>query len=351
MFIVNRLLPQGPQLGLHVEVHRQESRHPRVEVTDIPRQGPVHHRNDALEQTAGLVERPLRIRDLIVEVNGEDTIDGITAQLQNLESLQLCMRIERPRKPRELSLLEVQEHLAGDFTYWMQQCQCRFITLKWEEVLNLPWDDVRWRVSGRDAFPEVLDFVHVAFTDSVFLYRWEHISDMPHFVQQVFNSDLHFDRMESSAHPNQRNLAQLGDAILLMNLDDAESECRKYYRQCLQRWQSFRVGSVALRAASRGLSADLFTDWELDQRCQFDRSLISGAGRETQHRRSTVVETVIAELWLHLQDEAAPDNERTKCGAMLTFMTHHILWRQLERELHHPDDLTHGLAQNFPLWY
>ena len=64
------------------------------------------------------------------------------------------------------------------------------------------------------------------------------------------------------------------------------------------------------------------------------------------------VETVIAELWLHVQDEAAPDQERTQCGAMLTFMTYHILYRRLEIELHHFDDLQYGLAQNLPLyWY
>ena len=115
----------------------------------------------------------------------------------------------------------------------------------------------------------------------------------------------------------------------------------------MQQWRSFCQGSLPHRAAARGPQADLFTDWEFDEHCDF---LISGDGRETQHKRSTVVETVIGELWLRVQDEAAPDKERTQCGAMLTIMTYHILWRRLEIELHHPDDLEYGLAQNYPLW-
>ena len=115
----------------------------------------------------------------------------------------------------------------------------------------------------------------------------------------------------------------------------------------MQAWQSFRQGSLAHRAAARGAQADLFTDWEFDEHCEFE---IRGDGREVQHHRSTVVETVIAELWLHVQDEAAPDNERTRCRAMLTFMTYHILWRRLEIELDHPDNVEYGLTENFPLW-
>ena len=346
MFILKRGVPpcKGPHLGLQVQRCLKNGQE-RVEVLDIAREGLVHHRNYALEQTVGLVERPLRMLDLIVDVNGEQTIDGILAQLRDLDSLQLCMRIERPRKNRGLSVLEVQEHVAADSTYWMQQCQCRFITLAWERLITSDWDDITWRVAGRDAFHEVLEFLHVAFTMSVFDQRFEPIADMPDFVQQVFNSDLNRRRFDNDAHPNQRNLAQLGDAILLMNLIHATNECRKGWWPQVQQWRSFCQGSLPHRAAARGAQADLFTDWEFDEVIE-----IRGHGREAQHDRSTVVETVIAELWLHVQDEAAPDQERTRCGAMLTFMTYHILWRRLEIEIHHPDDLEYGLAQSFPLW-
>ena len=115
-------------------------------------------------------------------------------------------------------------------------------------------------------------------------------------------------------------------------------------------WQSFCQGGLAHRAAARGAQADLFTDWDFDD--HLEDMVIDGYGRTASHDMSTVVETVIAELWLHVQDEAAPDQERTRCGAMLTFMTYHILWRRLEIEIHHPDDLEYGLAQNLPLyWY
>ena len=170
---------------------------------------------------------------------------------------------------------------------------------------------------------------------------------MPDFVQRVFNSDLNRGRMEHDAHPNQRNLAQLGDGILLMNLTSAVNILRAEWLPATQHWTSFCQGSLAQRAAARGAQADLFTDWEFNQFIE-----IGGHGREAQHDRSTVVETVIAELWLHVQDEAAPDHERTRCGAMLTFMTYHILYRRLEIETHHPDDVQYGVAQNLPLyWY
>ena len=123
MFIVDRSLPAGPQLGLLVEPCLTHGQERGVVVLAIEQPGLVRARNHALEQTAGLVERPLRIHDLIVEVNGEQTIHGIMEKLRNVEELRLCMRIKRPRKPRHLSLLEAQEHLAADKTYWMQQCQ------------------------------------------------------------------------------------------------------------------------------------------------------------------------------------------------------------------------------------
>ena len=350
MFILDRLLPpcEGPHLGLLVEPCLTHGQERGVVVLAIARAGLVRHRNHALEQTAGLVERPLRIHDLIVEVNGEQTIDGILAQLRDLNSLRLCMRIERPRKPRDLSLLEAQAHLAADSTYWTRQCDNTHISFAWDKVINCDWDDITWRVAGRDAFPEVCQFVHVAFTVSVFDPHFEEISDMPDFVQQVFNSDLNRRRMETPAHPNQRNLAQLGDAILLVNLIHATNKLRADWQREVQIWQSFCEGSLAQRAAARGAQADLFTDWEFDEHCGFH---ISGDGRKTQHDRSTVVETVVGELWLRVQDEAAPDKERTRCGAMLTLMTYQILWRRLEIELDHPHDLEYGLAQNFPLWY
>ena len=344
MFILDRRLRGKPELGLVVDASTGQER--GIVVLGIGQDGLVRRHNHALEQTAGLVERPLRIRDLIVEVNGEQTIDGILAQLRDLNSLRLCMRIERPRN--DLSLLEAQAHLAADKTYWMRQCQNFSIIWPWEQAINSDWDDIRWRVWGRDAFPEVRQFVHVAFTVSVLRPHWEDISNMPDFVQQVFNSDLNRRRMETPAHPNQRNLAQLGDAILLVNLIHATNKLRADWQREVQIWQSFRQGSLAHRAAARGVQADLFTDWEFNELCTFE---IRGDGREVQHCRSTVVETVIAELWLHVQDEAAPDNERRQCGAMLTFMTYQILWRRLEIELDHPDNLEYGLAQDFPLWY
>ena len=342
MFILDRRLHGKPELGLVVDASTGQER--GIVVLAIGQDGLVRRHNHALEQTAGLVERPLRIGDLIVEVNGEQTIDGILAQLQN--SLRLYMRIERPRN--DLSVLEAQAHLAADKTYWMRQCQNFSIIWAWEQVINCDWGDIRWRVAGRDAFPEVRQFVHVAFTWSVFDPHFEDIADMPDFVQRVFNSDLNRGRMENIAHPNQRNLAQLGDAILLVNLIHATNKLRADWQREVQIWPSFRRKSLAHRAAARGVQADLFTDWEFNELCTFE---IRGDGREVQHCRSTVVETVIAELWLHVQDEAAPDNERTRCGAMLTFMTYQILWRRLEIELDHPHDLEYGLAQNFPLWY
>ena len=346
MFILDRRLRGKPELGLVVDASTGQER--GIVVLGIAQDGLVRRHNHALEQTAGLVERPLRIRDLIVEVNGEQTIDGILAQLRDLNSLRLCMRIERPRKPRDLSLLEAQAYLAADKTYWMNQCQNWLINYQWKHMVQCAWDDVTWRVAGRDAFEEVRDFVHVAFTWSVFDPHFEDIADMPDFVQRVFNSDLNRGRMEHHAHPNQRNLAQLGDGILLMNLISAVDILRADWRPVVNRWQSFCQGSLAHRAAARGAQADLFTDWDFG-----DKGIeIRGHSKEAQHDRSTVVETVIAELWLHVQDEAAPDQERTRCGAMLTFMTYHILYRQLEIEMHHSDDLQYGLAQNLPLyWY
>ena len=350
MFIVDRSLPAGPRLGLQVEPCLTHGQERGVVVLAIERAGLVRDRNHALEQTAGLVQRPLRIHDLIVEVNGEQTIHGILEKLRNVEELRLCMRIERPRKPRHLSLLEAQEHLAADKTYWMQQCQNWLINWEWEQLGHCAWDDVTWRVAGRNAFHEVREFVHVAFTWSVFDPHFEDIADMPDFVQRVFNSDLNRGRMEHHAHPNQRNLAQLGDGILFMNLTSAVNILRAEWLPATEHWTSFCQGSLAQRAAARGAQADLFTDWDFGN---FPEGFeIRGHGREAQHDRSTVVETVIAELWLHVQDEAAPDKERTRCGAMLTFMTYHILWRRLEIEIHHPDDLEYGLAQNLPLyWY
>ena len=350
MFIVDRSLPAGPRLGLQVEPCLTHGQERGVVVLAIEQAGLVCNSNHALEQTAGLVQRPLRIHDLIVEVNGEQTIHGIMEKLQNVEELRLCMRIERPRKPRHLSLLEAQEHLAADKTYWMNQCQNWLIKWQWEQMGKCAWDDVTWRAAGREAFHEVRDFVHVAFTWSVFDPHFEDIADMPDFVQRVFNSDLNRGRMEHHAHPNQRNLAQLGDGILLMNLISAVDILRADWKP--QEWprQSFCRGSLAHRAAARGAQADLFTDWDFGN---FPEGFeIRGHGREAQHHMSTVVETVIAELWLHVQDEAAPDHERTRCGAMLTFMTYHILYRRLEIEIHHADDLEYGLAQNLPLyWY
>ena len=184
MFIVDRSLPAGPRLGLQVEPCLTHGQERGVVVLAIERAGLVRARNHALEQTAGLVERPLRIHDLIVEVNGEQTNDGILEKLRNVEELRLCMRIERPRKPRHLSLLEAQEHLAADKTYWMQQCQNWLINWEWEQMINCAWDDVTWRVAGRDAFHEVREFVHVAFTWSVFDPHFEDIADMPDFVQR-----------------------------------------------------------------------------------------------------------------------------------------------------------------------
>ena len=132
-----------------------------------------------------------------------------------------------------------------------------------------------------------------------------------------------------------------------MNLVCATDRCRNDWRAQVQHWPSFCEGSLPQRAAASGAQADLFTDWEFDERCSF----VIPDHRKTQHDRSTVVETVIAELWLHVHDETAPDRERTRCGAILTIMIYHILWRRLDVELHHPNDLQYGLTQNFPLWY
>ena len=41
-----------------------------LQVLEISRGGLADLHNQALEETAGLVERPLRIHDLVVEVNG-----------------------------------------------------------------------------------------------------------------------------------------------------------------------------------------------------------------------------------------------------------------------------------------
>ena len=233
----------------------------------------------------------------------------------------------------------------------MNQCQNWQIKWEWKQMINCAWDDVTWRGYGRDAFYEVRQFVHVAFTwNNLFDPHFEDIANMPDFVQRVFNSDLNRGRMEHDAHPNQRNLAQLGDGILLMNLISAVNILRADWRPEERNWQSFCQGSLAHRAAARGAQADLFTDWDFDD--HLEDMVIGGYGRDASHDKSTVVETVIAELWLHVQDEAAPDQERTRCGAMLTFMTYHILYRRLEIEIDHPDDLQWGLAQNLPLyWY
>ena len=239
MFIVDRSLPAGPRLGLQVEPCLTHGQERGVVVLAIEQPGLVRARNHALEQTAGLVERPLRIHDLIVEVNGEQTIHGILEKLRNVEELRLCMRI---RRPWQLSLLEA-EHLAADRTYWMQQCKNWHITYEWEEMRHCPWNDDLWRGYGRAAFYEVKQFVHVAFTWNNLKHpRFEDIAKMPDFVQRVFNSDLNRDRMEHDAHPNHRNLAQLGDGILLTNLISAVNILRADWRPEERNWQSFCQG-------------------------------------------------------------------------------------------------------------
>ena len=170
---------------------------------------------------------------------------------------------------------------------------------------------------------------------------------MPHmlgFVQAVFNHPLNSTRFEHP-HPEHRNIAQLGDALLLVNLTAAAQICQEQWGPTSQQWPSLRGASLSRRAAARGPQADLFDDWEFGELCT---TPVRGQGKEALHRKSTVIETVVAELWLRVQDEAAVDEERTNCAAMLTIMTYHILWRRFEIELQHPQDLNYGLAMSFP---
>ena len=260
-------------------------------------------------------------------------------------SLNLRMRVERPRKTR--GVVDAQEHLPADFTYWMRRCSNQFITWAWKDLCSSAWGDVTWRTAGQDAVREVQSYVRVAFHSSAsqLSQGFEHVPDMPGFLQEVIKDPMNCDRFQNP-HPNHRNIAQLGDAVLLMNLTAATNICKEQWGPTSQQWPSLRGASLPRRAAARGPQADLFDDWEFDELCTTN---MGGHGKEALHRKSTVVETVIGELWLRVQDEAAVDEERTQCAAMLTIMTYHILWRRFEIELQHPEDLNHGLAMSFPI--
>ena len=153
-------------------------------------------------------------------------------------------------------------------------------------------------------------------------------------------------------HPVKRNLAQLGDALLLQLLTNGTRILeRKWFPRILS-WRSFSEAGLPGRSSARGVQGDLYDDWEIEENCNTKiKKELEEDSKKKVHRKSTVIEIAIAELWLRMQDTLADSVKRTQCAAMLTIITYWILWRRLEIELEHPNDLTFGLKRTSPLWF
>ena len=92
MFILDRSIPacREQHLGIGV-VQRLNHGRRMLQVVDLSREGLVSRRNHILERSAGLVERPLRIHDYIVGVNGEESVVDILAMLTDFNLWQLFL--------------------------------------------------------------------------------------------------------------------------------------------------------------------------------------------------------------------------------------------------------------------
>ena len=124
-------------------------------------------------------------------------------------------------------------------------------------------------------------------------------------------------------------------------LNQAEIECRRQWPDCCTQPPSFPAAGDGLsyhlsrRAASRGPLSELYDLWILNG---------THIQIENMRHKATIVEAVIAVLWLKAHSTREAATVRNRCASTLCIMMHVLLWWRVENECSHPAHLNAGLG-------
>ena len=217
-------------------------------------------------------------------------------------------------------------------------CKNHFIKQEWANLATSGWEDCTWMTSGKNALKEVWQDIVVARQipeanlhnhSQGREHQYQKLNDLPVIVQGVFDDEMNKRRFQNPFECK-RDLAQLGDALLMLLLQAAIEHTRHKWRSLIPKEIDVAFqGACQSRAGARGTQADLFNAWEI-QEMRSENHFTTTNEEKLNHKKSTIFEILVAELWLLVHDRSKRIDERQSFRAVLGLIVYSLLFRRLQ---------------------